>query len=126
MAEHADQDRRKHPRFNVPATASIFHDGLELGRYLVQNLSLGGALLTGDSKAPEDVVVQVLLELDDHRSIEIEARVVRHLYAFGQTTALAIAFEHADSYSEDMITEAMLDQMEMAAPESLLPQRRTR
>ena len=40
-------ERRTHRRVDVAATAIVLKRGVDSGRYLVQNLSAAGALLTG-------------------------------------------------------------------------------
>lgn len=111
------RDRRKHRRAAVNATAVLLDEGVELGHYLVQNLSAGGALLTGDDGPELGSLLTVLLEIEGQTPFELAGHVIRRKERLGQLSAIAVAFEHESGYTEDLILSAM----GLGGPDSLRP-----
>lgn len=101
-------ERRKHPRMQVPARAVLLCDGVEIGQYAVDNLSPGGALLTGEVAPSRGELLQILLEVDGRSApIEVDAMVVRNSRRDSSDDSIAVRFEHWSSATEDAIREAL-------------------
>ena len=103
-------DRRAHPRVGLTTTATLVQRGEPVGRFMVQNLSAGGALLTGAPHVSRAAPVRLVLELPDgpltvdaelHRSVDV-----------GGLVALAVAFRHVEPRSEDRIQDAVLGMLD--------------
>jgi len=101
------QERRRSTRRRVQSTAVLFLEGIELGMYGVDNLSPGGALLTGDVAALQGDMVTVLLILDGQRPVEMDGMIVRLDRSVGSTVRMGVAFEHSSSATEDAISETL-------------------
>lgn len=114
MATHGIE-RRKHRRVDLPATAVLIRGGLDAGRYVVQNLSAAGALLTGDGDVEVGTPVQFRLEMDGHAPVSVRGRVVRRAETVSDLVVLAVAFHHRRPDTEDAIQQAVLDALELAA-----------
>src|SRR5690606_4544460 len=102
-----EAERRRFARINLGATATLLQRGGQVGRFTVQNLSAGGALLTGASDVARSAPLRVLLELPDGEALTLGARVLRRAKA-GGLVALAVAFRHISAASEDRIQDALL------------------
>lgn len=100
-------NRRNHQRVDLGATATLLQHDDMVGRFTVQNLSAGGALLTGAHGVEPEAPLQVLLELPNGDFLAIGAA-VRRRADVGSLVALAVAFEHITADSEDRIQESLL------------------
>lgn len=100
------RERRNRPRTDLAVTATLMCESEAVGRYTVQNLSAGGALLTGTVEADENEQHWILLELPTG-PLSFEIRITRQARS-GSVVAIAIAFEHASETSEDQIQDAVL------------------
>ena len=109
------RERRREHRLDLAATAVVFLEGVELGEFAVDNLSLAGALLTGDIGAAPDDPLTVMLTVDGQETIEIDARVVR-VARSGGCTQLGVGFEHASWVSEDALRAVLLGGHDRAEP----------
>lgn len=107
-------ERRRHRRSDLPATAVLVRGGLDSGRYVVQNLSAAGALLTGDADVEVGTPVELRLEFADHDPVRVRGRVVRRAETVAEMVVLAIAFRHRSPDTEDAIHQAVLDSLEEA------------
>ncbi len=107
MTIETRRERRKEGRLELPATAYVWLEGYELGPYAVDNLSVGGALLTGDMTASLGDLVQVLLVLPGEEALELDARVMRVDAKIGSTVQMGVAFEHWSASAEDALREAL-------------------
>ncbi len=107
-------ERRAHRRVDLPATAVLMRGGVDAGRFIVQNLSAAGALLTGHGDLPDGAAVQLRLEFDAGNRVVLRGRVVRRAETGANMVALAIAFRHASPDTEDAIQQAVLDALEVA------------
>lgn len=101
-------DRRRFARVDVPATATLLQRGGSVGRFTVQNLSAGGALLTGGHDVRTSAPLRVLLELPGREPLTLGAHVKRRAVD-GDLVALAVAFRHITESSEDRIQDALLE-----------------
>jgi hypothetical protein len=101
------RERRKEGRLELPATAYVWLEGYELGPYAVDNLSVAGALLTGEMTAALGDLVQILLVLPGEDALELDARVVRVEDNAGSMVQMGIAFEHWSATAEDALREAL-------------------
>jgi hypothetical protein len=95
-------------RVDVPVTAMLLQRGGAVGRFTVQNLSAGGAILTGAHDVRRSAPLRVVLELPSGESLSVGAHVRRRAVA-GGLVALAVAFRHVNGASEDRIQDALLE-----------------
>jgi CheY-like chemotaxis protein len=79
-------------------------------RYLVDNLSVGGALLTGGPLLSIGQELRVTLQLDKHAIGPLRAEMVRREGPSGE--AVGIAFAALTVAEEDAIQQAILDALE--------------
>lgn len=107
-------ERRAHRRVDLSATAVLMRGGLDAGRFIVQNLSAAGALLTGAGIVPDEPTVQLRLEIDGRSPVVVRGRVVRRAETGADMVALAISFRHPSPDTEDAIQQAVLDALEVA------------
>jgi hypothetical protein len=107
-------ERRAHRRVDLPATAVLVRAGTDRGRYIVQNLSAAGALLTGDGDVPIGSPVNLRLEINGHAPVSVRGRVLRRGETVANMVALAISFRHSSPDTEDAIQQAVLDALESA------------
>ncbi|MCA9610786.1 MAG: PilZ domain-containing protein [Myxococcales bacterium] len=101
------EERREHCRVDLRATATLVQRGEAVGRFTVQNLSAGGALLTGGRDVANSAPLRLLLELPKGETLAVGAHVRRRATADG-TVALAVAFRHVEPGSEDRIQDAVM------------------
>ncbi|HEY8426905.1 MAG TPA: PilZ domain-containing protein [Sandaracinaceae bacterium] len=101
-------ERRRLERFDLPATAMLVQRGGSVGRFTVQNLSAGGALLTGGHDVRASAPLRVFLELPGMEPLTLGAHVKRRV-VHGNLVALAVAFRHISESSEDRIQDALLE-----------------
>lgn len=105
--EHAGE-RRRHQRVNLPARAWMLHRQERIGKFTVNDLSAGGAVLTGGHSVPRGERVRVLLEIPGCDPMHLDALVVRSVHAFSDVSALAVAFRHRGADTQDVIQDAVL------------------
>jgi len=108
----AGLERRARQRSNVAAMATVVKGETLVGRYVVQNLSAKGALLTGRDGVKEGDGLLVRLELPGVVPLVLSARVVRRATAASDLTAFAVAFRHRSADSEDAIQQVVLEALE--------------
>ncbi len=101
-------ERRSFPRIDLKATALLLQRGDAVGRFTVQNLSASGALLTGAHDVRLSAPMRLLLELPSGEALTVGAHVKRRAVAAG-VVALAVAFRHLHSSSEDCIQDSLVD-----------------
>ena len=101
------RERRRNHRFSISATAVLFLEGVELGQFAVDNLSVTGALFTGEIGAPRGDRVVALLSISGYPSIEVDARIVRVSRSQG-VVRMAVELEHWSAATEDVLREALL------------------
>lgn len=111
-------ERRSHSRGDLPITAVLFKRNATLGRFVVQNLSAGGALLTGQHDVDVDERVRVVLPLPGREPLVLSGRVVRRASAPNQLCVLGVEFEHRSPRTEDEIQEALVTEIQRRATSS--------
>lgn len=103
-----DQERRLHERIELGAHTVVFHRGDPIGRYALQNLSAGGALITGKHDLRRGHLVHVLLDLqgdEDPMSVSASIHEVRKA---DQGVGMALTFPCLSPDQEDRIHDAVL------------------
>jgi hypothetical protein len=104
-------ERRRFQRVDLRATAMLLQRGGAIGRFVVQNLSASGALLTGAHDVRRSAPLRLVLELPGGEAVTLGVR-VRRRATIGDVVALAVSFRHLQASSEDRIQEAILDQLD--------------
>lgn len=99
---HGD-DRRRWERCRVEGSAMVSARGNWWGPFRIEDLSLGGACLEGQSPVPDDPWVQVVLRFSSRTTAMSAARVV-----WRKEAALAVAFEDLAPEDERAIEEALM------------------
>ena len=107
MLERSLGERRSHPRVPLSTTGLLEQGGAVVGRYAVQNLSAGDALLTGAHDVSRAAPLTLHLEIPDDGTVALDAQVLRAA-SVGGLVALAVAFERVDPSTEDRIQDAVL------------------
>jgi hypothetical protein len=115
-----DEERRSHRRVELTATAIVLHREQPVGRFVVQNLSASGALLTGSHPVAQGKRVRVLLSFPDQRMVAVSGRVVRQCDAMGHVVSLAVAFRHCPAATQDLIQQEALTALLRAGKPSVV------
>ena len=113
MVDIVVEERRAHRRIDLPASAVLLRGGTEAQRFVMQNLSAAGALLTGSRPLPENRLLLFRLDLPAHAPIAVRGKVSRQAVVAGMY-ALAIEFVDPSPETEDAIQQAMLDALELS------------
>ena len=77
MVDIVVEERRAHRRIDLPASAVLLRGGTEAQRFVMQNLSAAGALLTGSRPLPENRLLLFRLDLPAHAPIAVRGKVSR-------------------------------------------------
>jgi len=85
-----------------------------VGRYLVEDLSTEGAVLTGNALVPRRRPVRIQLPVPGCETLSLRARVVRQQQDAWERVALAVVFQHLPPTAEDAIQDAVVAALEMA------------
>lgn len=96
--------------FDLGATALLFQRGASVGRFTVQNLAAGGALLTGAHEVRRSAPLRMVVEMPGGVSFTVGGHVTRQART-GNLVALRVAFRHLDVASEDRIQEAIMEDL---------------
>ncbi len=112
---HDRKERRRHPRVEVVATAGVFSQDRCHGRYLVRDLSAGGACLVGGASMVPGAQVTLLLELPRRRPKRIRAEVVRCRQRDADTVEIGVRFTHLPAGAEDLIQAEVTRRLRAAA-----------
>jgi hypothetical protein len=107
-------ERRTHRRMDLSATAVLLKSGVDTRRYIVQNLSAAGALLTGEGDVASGSEVVLRLEIHGHAPVVVRGRIVRRAETVANMVAMAVSFRHRSPDTEDAIQQAVLDALELA------------
>lgn len=102
------RDRRLDPRVDLGGRALLFSRGDPIGRYKLENISAGGALISGDRDLRPGHLVHALLDLatgDEPLRMTASVRQVREA---SEGVDLAIAFRALSADQEDAIHDAVL------------------
>jgi hypothetical protein len=100
-------ERRRYPRTEVVATATVIAPGRYAGTYLVSNFSTGGALLLGDALLKVGDEVRILLELPSARLVRLSARVLRHEDQ-SDGHLFAVMFHDISPETEDLLQDLVV------------------
>jgi CheY-like chemotaxis protein len=111
-------ERRRHPRSEVVASATVLAASGYAGSFLVENLSAGGALLTGDPRVELGERVTMLLHLPSRQPIRLTAEIIRREVRESQERAYAVAFRQISPADEDAIQDLVLHTLERLHDES--------
>ncbi len=96
--------RRATARVTLQAPATVSLDVVERCDYVVESLSVGGALLSGGPAIDVGAEVEVAFTIGDAEPIAVAAQVVRSDHAGG---AVGVAFVDPSEDAEALITEAV-------------------
>lgn len=110
-------ERRRHPRASCHAEAVIYVDEREIGRFHVRDVSLGGALLVGETDLETGQRVNITLIVREHGIVRIEADVLRVQHSADET-ALGVAFRQAPSPVAQLMEELVLGALARQTPDS--------
>jgi len=106
-------ERRQHPRVDVAAGAVVLAPGSGCPVwYVVEDLSVGGALLRDGPLLRRRCVIRVVLYLKGSAPFSVDAEVVRQDSEGTLASGAAIAFRHLTAAQEDAIQDAILNALE--------------
>jgi hypothetical protein len=104
----AHRDRRDHHRVDLDGRAVLFQRGDPVGQYTLENLSAGGAMISGEGAPRPGHLVHVLIDLaagDETMSLTGSVRRVRD---DGNGAGVALAFPSLSADQQDAIQDAVL------------------
>lgn len=108
----AQRDRRSNHRVDLDGRAVLFQRGDHVGQYTLENISAGGALISGDHDLRPGHLVHLLIDFDtseETMSLTGSVRRVReHAGENGNGIGLAISFPVLSPDQEDAIHDAVL------------------
>jgi hypothetical protein len=110
----AQRDRRTNHRVDLDGRAVVFQRGDRVGQYTLQNISAGGALISGDHDVRPGHLVHVLIDLETGvETMSLTASVRRannqgNGNGDGNGVGLAISFPVLSADQEDAIHDAVL------------------
>src|SRR6266542_2582138 len=103
-------ERRIDHRASVAATAIVWIEDQRPVRYLVDDLSAGGALLTAGPRLPVGQSLGLSLHIPSQPPLVIDGVIVRS--SESSSVALAVAFRSLNPADEDAIQQAVLTALE--------------
>jgi len=110
-------ERRRYPRCETRETATVVCESVFSGRFLVANLSAGGALLVGEYLLPMGANITLLLEVPERPALSLSGRVVRKATLESGCLAFGVAFEPESQgirllrqYVDGLLQEAIVDE----------------
>lgn len=108
----AHRDRRSNHRVDLDGRAVVFQRGDHIGQYTLENISAGGALITGERNVRPGHLVHVLIDLESGEETMSLTGSVRRTRerdnGDGDRVGLAIAFPVLSPDQEDAIHDAVL------------------
>jgi CheY-like chemotaxis protein len=107
-----NDNRRRHSRREVLATAMVFTAHRMHGSFLVQDLSAGGACLIGHLDTAPNARLTLLLQFPGKTPFSVSAEVVRHDERGLTRARTAVAFIDLTADQEDVIQEAIATALE--------------
>ena len=105
-------ERRRHPRVDVAATAVVLMPDSSSAHYMIDDLSVGGALLRDGPPLMTGDVIRMALYLRCSAPLLVDAELVRRKPGNTSGSGTAIAFRHLTAAQEDLIQDAILDGLE--------------
>lgn len=109
-------DRRRSFRVEVPAQALLWRKGNFAGRYLLEDLSIGGCRLIDGPPHTPGLEVEVLIRIPHHGALSLPATVMRKLPAAAGRNSLGLQFAERSATAEDWIHDVVLWALEGALP----------
>lgn len=104
----AQRDRRSSHRVDLEGRAVLFQRGDPVGRYTLENISAGGAMISGERDLRPGHLVHVLIDLAAGEETMSLTGSVRRVHHENGGIGLAIAFPALSADQEDAIHDAVL------------------
>lgn len=104
-------DRRRHPRGELAAVATVLTTRGTAGTFALENLSAGGALLIGTCDAEPGEPLKILVQLPGRRACVVPAVLLRHERR-GRAHLFAVAFRDVPPEVEHEIQRFVLPMVE--------------
>lgn len=110
MSQDAGRDRRMHARARVAAVATLRGDKIQ--HYLVRNLSVGGALLSGRGRQQPGTGAQAIFDLISFPdAVRVSLEVLRCEEDVEGNPLLGVAFRGLDPSSRKIIATTVLNEL---------------
>jgi hypothetical protein len=109
-------NRRRHERVAIDDAFADVIVGGESHRYVIDNLSEGGALLAGPIAGPVGTQVMLKIFLQNLDPVDVSARIVRHESSDGNTY-IAVCFTASVAKLRDAIHELVLQALTQFFPD---------
>jgi hypothetical protein len=103
-----ERNRRSNHRVDLEGRAILFQRGDRVGQYTLENISAGGAMVSGDRNLRPGHLVHLLIDLDTGEETMSLTGSVRRARGNNGGVALAIAFPILSADQEDAIHNAVL------------------
>lgn len=114
----AERERRSNHRVALDARAVLFQRGDRVGQYTLENISAGGAMVSGDRDLRPGHLVHLLIDLaTGHQTMSLTGS-VRRVREQKDGVDMAIAFPVLSADEEDAIHDAVLRALLRRVPES--------
>ena len=104
----AQGDRRSSHRVDLDGRAVLFQRGDHVGQYTLENISAGGAMVSGDRDLRPGHLVHLLIDLERGEETMSLTGSVRRVRDHNDGVGLAIAFPVLSADQEDAIHNAVL------------------
>ena len=102
------RDRRLDPRVDLGGRAVLFSRGDPIGRYKLENVSAGGALISGDRELRPGHLVHALMDLATGEAPMSMTAAVRRVRDVSHGVGMALTFPVLSADQEDAIHDAVL------------------
>ena len=112
MSDKCEQERHRHPRANVSATATLWDERERSFCYSVEDLSAGGAFLSKGPPLPPGATVRMVLTIAGEPPVSILAKVVRQGAWASDGATLGVVFLSMTSDAKNRIRHAVLEALE--------------
>jgi hypothetical protein len=104
----AERDRRLNHRVDLDGRAVLFQRGDHVGQYTLENISAGGAMVSGERDLRPGHLVHLLIDLETGEDTMSLTGSVRRVRDKSNGVGLAIAFPVLSADQEDAIHNAVL------------------
>lgn len=104
----AQQDRRSSHRVDLDGRAVLFQRGHHVGQFRLENISAGGALVSGERELRPGHLVHLLIDFETGEETMSLTGSVRRVRDGNNGVGLAIAFPILSADQEDAIHDAVL------------------
>ena len=102
-----ERDRRTNHRVDLDGRAVLFQRGDHVGQYTLENISAGGAMVSGDRDLRPGHLVHLLIDLETGEDTMSLTGSVRRVRDKNNGVGLAIAFPVLSADQEDTIHNAV-------------------